>query len=50
MGGQVEGGDHAEVEGEGEGEDGLHRVQLQHRHPLVIGQRHLTIRTGIKLA
>ncbi len=41
MGGEDEGGDHTEVEGEGERKDRLDRVQLQHRHPLVVRQGHL---------
>jgi hypothetical protein len=41
MGGEDEGGDHAEVEGEGEREDRLDRIQLQHRHTLVVRQGHL---------
>ncbi len=41
MGGEDEGGDHTEVEGEGEREDSLDRVQLQHRHTLVVRQGHL---------
>jgi hypothetical protein len=41
MGGEDEGGDHTEVEGEGEREDRLDRVQLQDRHTLVVRQGHL---------
>ncbi len=41
MGGEDEGGDHTEVEGEGEREDRLDRVQLQYSHTLVVGQGHL---------
>ncbi len=41
MGGENEGGDHTEVEGEGEREDSLDRVQLQYRHTLVVRQGHL---------
>ncbi len=41
MGGENEGGDHTEVEGEGEREDRLDRVQLKHRHTLVVRQGHL---------
>ncbi len=41
MGGEDEGGDHTEVEGEGEREDRLDRVQLQHRYTLVVRQGHL---------
>ncbi len=41
MGGEDEGGDHTEVEGEGAWEDRLDRIQLQHRHTLVVRQGHL---------